>query len=42
MAKAYSGKAKIEFTKYDYELFQEKYDEKTWPKVENYPLKLWS
>ena len=42
MAKAYAGKTKNEFTKKDWEDFKEKYEEKAWPIVNNYPLELYN
>lgn len=37
LAKVYTGKTKIQFTKTDYDNFVKKYNRAKWPEVINYP-----
>jgi hypothetical protein len=38
LAKAYHGKTKVEFSQDDFEDFEERHENKDWPKVVDYPF----
>lgn len=38
LAKSYHGKSKVEFSQEDYEIFEERCEDKEWPKVIDYPF----